>query len=78
MIQEETKGREKFGIKKLSDEMLNKLETYPYNKETELIGVMTYQILDNPIYQKNFQYVPEVIDNREQYIFDDWALNSLG
>lgn len=44
----------------------------------ELIGVITYQILDNPIYQKNFQYVPEVIDNREKYIFDDWALNSLG
>ena len=34
--------------------MLDKLETSPYNKETELIGVMTYQILDNPIYQKNF------------------------
>ncbi len=57
---------------------MHKLENSPYSKGTELIGVMTYQILDNPIYQKNLQYVPEVVDNRDKYIFDDWALNSLG
>lgn len=50
IIKEEMKAREKFGIAKLSDEFIEKLETTLYNKHTELLGVMTYQILDNPIY----------------------------
>eukprot|EP00347_Sterkiella_histriomuscorum_P016370 403353449 len=78
IVKEEMKAREKFGIKKLTDEFIEKLEITPFNKHTEMLGVMTYQILDNPIYQKLFQYVPEVLDNRDKYIFDDWVMNSLG
>lgn len=45
---------------------------------TEMIGAIDYNILNNPIYQQYFQYIPEILENREKYIVDDWALNSLG
>lgn len=65
------KGREKFGVKKLNDDFIESLQKHPYSKEAELLGVMSYQILDNPIYQNLLQYVPEVLDDRDKYIIDD-------
>ena len=44
------KRREKFGIKKLSDKFIENLNKHPHSKEAEMLGVMSYQILDNPIY----------------------------
>ena len=48
------------------------------DKRKELIGVMTYQILDNPLYQSKFQYVPDALENRELFILDDMVANALG
>ena len=77
MIAEEQSQREKFGFKKLPDETIKKLKTAPYSKDTELIGVMSYQILENPFYQRKFQYLPEILENRENLIVDDYVLNQL-
>ncbi|CDW77052.1 UNKNOWN [Stylonychia lemnae] len=78
LIKEEEKSREKFGIKKLSDEFIDKLHNSKYSKETELLGVMSYQVLDNPAYQNLLQYVPEILDDRDKYIIDDQVINALG
>ncbi len=56
---------------------MKKLKTTPYSKSTQLIGVISYQILDNPFYQRKFQYLPEVLENRENLIVDDDVMNMM-
>lgn len=58
LIEEEQEARKKFGIYKLPDKTISKLQDLFIEKqENELIGAMSYSILDNPAYQKKFQYI---------------------
>ena len=52
-MKEEFENRNKFDFKKLSERTLENLDKSKYSsteKENEMIGVLTYQILDNPHY----------------------------
>ena len=64
LINSEKLNRE-LGFKKLDDEFLKKLQEVKKchaNCETALLGIHSYQILDNSQYQTKFRVLPSVYD----------------
>lgn len=55
----------------MPDRVLEKIQNGKHSCHSNLIGVPTYSILDNWAYQKELQYVPQSVKNRENFIVDD-------
>jgi hypothetical protein len=49
---------------------MEKLKKPNPNPNNELVGLLSYSILDNPKYQAKLQYVPEGIEDKDLFIFD--------
>lgn len=54
------------------DSSLDSLKNAPVGLKT-LSGCHTYDMLANPLYIEQFQYVSAAVENRAEYIFDDNA-----
>lgn len=59
------------GTKLLLDDAFNRLKTYQKTLGNTLIGVHTYDVLANPLYLDDFQYIDASTEDREKYIIDD-------
>lgn len=70
-IEEERNAREALGFKILTDESYDKLTKTPITSGKTLQGVHSYDILANPLYFDDFQYVAAGQEDRTEYIIDD-------
>jgi len=62
----------KYGIKIIPDRSYEKLQKLPDHADgNHLEGVHTYDILANPLYLDDFQYISASLENRDEYIIDD-------
>jgi len=68
--EEERNVRESLGFKILTDESYDKLRKTPITGGKTLQGVHSYDILANPLYFDDFQYVPAAQPDRAEYIID--------
>jgi hypothetical protein len=73
ITREEYACREILGVTRISDRTLQRLnDSYTTvigkGRETELIGIPTYDILDNPHFQDKFQYLPEAFESRSTFV----------
>merc|ERR1712228_621087 len=59
------------GMKILTDGQLERLKTAPQPQGKTLQGVHSYDILANPLYLDDFQYVTAAEDDRNEMIIDD-------
>merc|ERR1739842_77663 len=55
----------------LTDSQYQRLQTVPKTKGKTLQGVHSYDILANPLYLDDFQYVTAAEDDRDEMIIDD-------
>lgn len=69
--EEERNAREALGFKIMTDESYDKLRKTPITAGKTLQGVHSYDILANPLYFDDFQYVPAGTPDRAEYIIDD-------
>jgi hypothetical protein len=73
IIREEEAMREVMGTGKISERTMQRLKScvsyseMGQGRETEIIGIPTYDILDNPKFQDKFQFLPEAFENRESF-----------
>jgi hypothetical protein len=58
-------------MKILTDSQVERLKTAPDPKGKTLQGVHSYDILANPLYLDDFQYVTAAEDDRDEMIIDD-------
>lgn len=71
-IKEEENARNNLkGMKILTDEAFEELTLSTGASGKCLQGVHSYDILANPLYLDDFQYVSAAIENRNEYIIDD-------
>lgn len=70
-IEEEGYARRELGIKILTDDQKNALDASVMTQKRTLQGCHSYDILANPLYFDDFQYVSASVENREQFIIDD-------
>ena len=68
-IKEEENCRNILQLKTMYDQTLDKMKNNRINK-CHLEGIHTYDILRNPTYVQNFQYVSPNIEDRENIIKD--------
>jgi len=68
---EEHNNRACLNLPLLTDEMYDKMESTPKTKGKTLQGVHSYDILANPLYFDDFQYVTAAEDDRNEMIIDD-------
>jgi hypothetical protein len=72
LVNEEVSNRKKLKFMKINNKTLDKLKDPKLARRdvtcgTHLIGAMTYQILDNPMYQTEFQFVPGHVKDRDEF-----------
>jgi len=71
-LEEERNARSNLGnMKILTDESLEKLTVSQITPGKTLQGVHSYDILANPLYLDDFQYVPANTPDRAEFIIDD-------
>merc|ERR1712060_170942 len=70
-IREEENVRTAGSFPILTDEQKEALETTPKTDGKTLQGVHSYDILANPLYLDDFQYVTAAEDDRNEMIIDD-------
>lgn len=71
-ICEETNSRKlQNGLKMLTDDQFNRLKTVENREACNFIGAHSYDILANPLYLDDFQYISSSVENRSYYIIDD-------
>jgi len=71
-LEEERNGRENLGkMRILTDEAYERVQFTEMTKGTTLQGVHAYDILANPLYVEQFQYVTAALPNRNDFIIDD-------
>ena len=68
---EEQNAREALKTKILTDDQYERLLSMPMTKGKTLQGVHSYDILANPLYLDDFQYVTAAEDDRDDMIIDD-------
>lgn len=68
---EEENARNLLTSKILTDSQKQRLDTVPKTKGKTLQGVHSYDILANPLYLDDFQYVTAAEDQRDEMIIDD-------
>jgi len=68
---EEENARDALKMHILTDEQFDRLKTEPMTKGKTLQGVHSYDILANPLYLDDFQYVTAAEDDRADMIIDD-------
>merc|ERR1712051_805856 len=68
---EEDNARDALKMKILTDGQLERLKTAPQPTGKTLQGVHSYDILANPLYLDDFQYVTAAEDDRADMIIDD-------
>ena len=68
---EESNARDALKTKILTDAQLERLRTEPKTSGHTLQGTHSYDILANPLYLDDFQYVPCAEDDRAEMIIDD-------
>ena len=68
---EEENIRENLGSKILTDEQYNALKESTQTEGKTLQGTHSYDILANPLYLDDFQYVTAAEDDRDEMIIDD-------
>ncbi len=61
------------GMKMLTDEQFERLKTVESNDTCNLLGVHSYDILANPLYLDDFQYISSSVENRAYFIIDNDA-----
>lgn len=71
----EEENNEQLGIKRMAEDSVAYIENQTYNPVMDMMGVHTYDILKNPIYQKDFQYFSADIEDRDQFIISDLPEN---
>lgn len=69
--EEESYARRELGIKILTDDQKRALDASVMTQKRTLQGCHSYDILANPLYFDDFQYVSASVENRENYIIDD-------
>ena len=70
-LKEEENARELLTSKLLTDDQFKRLQRMPKTKGATLQGVHSYDILANPLYLDDFQYVTAAEDDRDLMIIDD-------
>jgi len=72
-IKEEENIRNNYKFKILTDESFERMKSAPLPAKNHKVleGVHTYDLLANPLYLDDFQYVSASLPNREEYIIDD-------
>ncbi len=70
-LREEENARNALKMKILTDEQFNSLKTREPTSGKTLQGVHSYDILANPLYLDDFQYVTAAEDDRAEMIIDD-------
>ncbi len=77
IIKNETENREKYGYSKIDDDVFEKIKTiHAQRRETGedkrdrtfMIGLPTYEIIENPRYKNKFQYVPDSGKEEKDYV----------
>ena len=68
---EEQNARTALNMPLLTENQYRALEQTPKTAGKTLQGVHSYDILANPLYFDDFQYVSASLENRENYIIDD-------
>jgi hypothetical protein len=68
---EEENARNLLTSKILTDAQKNRLDTVPKTTGKTLQGAHSYDILANPLYLDDFQYVSAAEDHRDEMIIDD-------
>ncbi len=68
---EEENARHALNMPLLTEMQLQSLSTIPMTKGKTLQGVHSYDILANPLYLDDFQYVTAAEDDRNDMIIDD-------
>ena len=68
---EEGNARDALKMKILTDSQLERLKTAPQPQGKTLQGVHSYDILANPLYLDDFQYVTAAEPDRDEMIIDD-------
>jgi hypothetical protein len=61
------------GLKMLTDDQFERLKTVENNDSCNLLGVHSYDILANPLYLDDFQYISSSVENRAYFIIDNDA-----
>lgn len=69
-IEEERHAREALGFNIMTEESYDKLVKTPITAGKTLQGVHSYDILANPLYFDDFQYVAAGVQNRSEFIID--------
>jgi hypothetical protein len=65
-------SRELLGnFKMLTDEQFESLKSVPNSETSNLLGVHSYDILANPLYLDDFQYISSSVENRAYFIIDN-------
>ena len=70
-LSEERNVRQNLGWKLLTDDQFEALQAAEETKGKKLQGVHSYDILANPLYYDDFQYVPAAQENRTEMIIDE-------
>ena len=70
-IREEQNAREACGMQIMTDAQFKELTSAQKTKGKTLQGVHSYDILANPLYLDDFQYVTAAEDDRNEMIIDD-------
>lgn len=70
-IREEENARGLLTSQLLTNDQFNRLKSIPKTKGNTLQGVHSYDILANPLYLDDFQYVTAAEDDRDNMIIDD-------
>ena len=70
-IKEEENARDLITSKLLTEDQYYRLQKFPKTKGATLLGVHSYDILANPLYLDDFQYVSAAEDDRDLMIIDD-------
>ena len=70
-IKEEENARQACGMQIMTDAQFEELTSATKTKGKTLQGVHSYDILANPLYLDDFQYVTAAEDDRDEMIIDD-------
>ena len=70
-LSEEKNVRENLGMKLLTDDQFNALQEAEETERKKLQGVHSYDILANPLYYDDFNYVQAAEEKRGEKIIDD-------
>ena len=71
-VKEEQNSRQLLGgFQMLNDDQMKKLSSVPQTHGRLLQGVHSYDILANPLYAQDFQYISPSLENREKFIIDN-------